>query len=279
MPSDSDTPLQIHERLLASVSPVLRAAQQGRWEESASRVYKFLKGDDGFYEDVTRETLTCFIRWAYLGDYSTEIVGISSYVEEHFVEPTPDVWESSWAHTIGKKGKKGRWRDEDMTDPTPRPEPEPLSGTKGGPSEETIQDADKVNEIQASGSRIETTTRIHPLFLHIQLYVFANVYLMSSLKEISKHKIIAYLKKVENSHSMGPYTNVIFDLLDCASSYLPDSDPLLDWLARYASWKLALLRQESERLENLVRKADGKFAGLLIRHVVPSQRSPFVSPS
>jgi hypothetical protein len=111
-----------------------------------------------------------------------------------------------------------------------------------------IQNAGKVNEIQANGSRIETTTRTHPLFLHIQLYVFANVYLIGSLKATSKQKIIAYLKKVENSYSRDSHTNAIFDLLDCASSYLPDSDPILDWLARYASWNLTHLRQESERL-------------------------------
>lgn len=133
--------------------------------------------------------LTCFIRWAYLGDYSTdstEKVGISSYVEEHVEEPTSDMLVACRAHTKGEKDKRGSWWDEKMTDPTPQPEPEPLSGTKGGPSEQTIQDADKVNEIQASGSRIETTTGTHPLFLHIQLFLFANVYLMSSLKVLSK---------------------------------------------------------------------------------------------
>jgi len=115
--------------------PVLRAVQQGRWEKSTSRVYKFLKGDDGFYEDLTREMLTCFIRWPYPGDHSTdstEKVGISPYVEEHVEEPTPDMWVAFRAHTKGDKDKRGSWWDEKMTDPTPQPEPEPLSGTKGG---------------------------------------------------------------------------------------------------------------------------------------------------
>jgi len=81
---------------------------------------------------------------------------------------------------------------------------------------------------------------------------------------------------VENSYSMDPYANAIFD---CATSHLPDSDPLLDWLPRCASWSLAHLGQESERLVNLVNKSDGKHAGLLVRHIVPSQRNPFISPS
>jgi hypothetical protein len=282
MPSDSDTPLQIHERLLSSVSPTLRTVYQGRWEESTSRVYKFLKGNDGFYENVTEELLTCFIRWAYLGDYSTETVGISSYVEERVakLEPEPGFENEGWEHSFevrgkGKKGKKSKgWDEEISTDSKARLEPEPPS--IGGPCEETIQNADKVNEVQADGSGTETTKRTHPLFLHIQLYVFANIYLIGSLKAISKQKIVDYLKKVENSHSKDTYTNAIFDLLDCAFLYLPDSDPLLNWLAGYASWNLIGLRKESGRLENLLRKADGKFAVLLVRHVVPSQRNPFM---
>jgi hypothetical protein len=31
---------------------ILRAVQQGRWEESTSRVYKFLKGDDEFMKTL-----------------------------------------------------------------------------------------------------------------------------------------------------------------------------------------------------------------------------------
>ena len=57
--------------------------------------------------------MTCFIRWAYLGDYSTEIVGISSYVEEHVVEPTFEEWEYFGVGTKGKKGKKGKRRGEE----------------------------------------------------------------------------------------------------------------------------------------------------------------------
>jgi hypothetical protein len=240
---------------------------QGRWEESISRVYKFLKDDDGFYEDVSTELLTCFVKWAYFGDYSTETVGISSYVEEDVVaEPA---FGGGWGRgfEVRGKSKKGKvWYDE-----VP---PEPIEGRS---CEETIQNADKVNETQADESCFETTKPIYPLFLHIQLYVFANVYLIDSLKNLSQQKIIDYLKKIENSSSKSTYTNAIFDLLDCAFLYLPDSDPLLDWLASYASWNLTGLRQESERLENLLRKGNGKFAGLLLKHVIPSRTSPFES--
>jgi hypothetical protein len=57
LPSNSDNPTYIHERLLSSVSPALSAAYQREWKESKSRVYKFLKDDDGFYTDVTKDLL------------------------------------------------------------------------------------------------------------------------------------------------------------------------------------------------------------------------------
>lgn len=36
-----------------------------------------------FSEHVSERVLICFIMWAYLGDYSTETVGISSYAEQN----------------------------------------------------------------------------------------------------------------------------------------------------------------------------------------------------
>jgi len=101
----------IHEGLLGSVSPALRAAYQGGWEESKSKVYKFLKDDDGFFTDVTQELLICFVRWAYIGDYSTALVGISSILNEIEEEIIPDPpVEDEWApiSSTKAKGKKKR---------------------------------------------------------------------------------------------------------------------------------------------------------------------------
>ena len=165
-----------------------------------------------------------------------------------------------------KAAAKAKWESESELEPEPEP-------PESAPSKETIQDANKAEYCS------ETTKPAHPLFLHIQLYVFANVYQIDPLKNASQKKIIGYLKKVENSSSKSSYTDAIFDLFDCAFLYLPDSDPLLDWLARYAGWNLIALRQESERLENLLRTANGKFAGLLVKHVESSHKSPFVSLS
>jgi len=265
LPSNSDNPVYIHERLLSSVSPALSAVYQREWEESKSRVYKFLKGDDGFYKDVTKDLLICFVRWAYIGDYSTEIVGISSFVEERVVAEDV-VEEDDWAFGTSKRKKgKNRGRQDIYVDEIPPATPETPS--------------DRHDQLDGGeeGPSIGTTNTVDPLSLHIQLYVFAKIYLIDALKDVSKRKIIEYLQKVERSPSKAPYTTMIFGLLEYASLYLSDDDPLLNWLGRYASWNLTALRQNVRRLENLL--DDGKFAALLVRHVVPSQRNPFTCAS
>lgn len=247
------------------MSPPLSAAYQREWKESKSRVYKFLKDDDGFYINVTKDLLICFVRWAYIGDYSTEIVGISSFVEERVIAEDV-VGEDDWDFGMSKR-KKGKNRGKQdlradeippATAETPSDRHDQLGGGEEGPS-------------------IGTTNTVDPLSLHIQLYVFANIYLIDALKDVSKRKIIEYLQKVERSPSKAPYMTMTFGLLEYASLYLSDDDPLLDWLGRYASWNLTALRQDARRLENLL--GDGKFAVLLIRHVCPNQRNPFTCAS
>ncbi|PVH68446.1 hypothetical protein DL98DRAFT_522744 [Cadophora sp. DSE1049] len=242
LPSGSDSPIYIHERLLGSVE----------WKESKSRVYKFLKDDDGF--DVTKDLLICFVRWAYIGDYSTELVGISSFVEERVVAEDV-VEEDDWDFGSSKRKKgKNRGKQDIYVDEIPPATPEALS--------------DKHDQLDSGeeGLSIRTTNTVDPLSLHIQLYVFANIYLIDALKD-----------KVERSTLKAPYTTMIFSLLEYASLYLSNDDPLLNWLGRYASWNLSTLRQNVRRLENLL--GDGKFATLLVRHVVPSQTNPFICAS
>ncbi|KAH6714512.1 hypothetical protein BKA61DRAFT_360661 [Leptodontidium sp. MPI-SDFR-AT-0119] len=265
LPSDSDSPVYIHERLLSSVSPPLSAAYQGEWKESKSRAYKFLQDDEGFYTDVTRDLLICFVRWAYLGDYSTEMIGIPSFVEE------PVAMEEVFVH-------------DGFSFMIPKVEKDKICGSQDTSVDEIppaapdtpIARHDKFDGGE-KGPSTEMANAVDPLHLHIQLYVFANIYLIDALKDVSKEKILEYLRKVDKSLSKAPYTTKIFGLLEYASRHLSDDDPLLNWLGRYASWNLTALRQDARRLENLL--GDGKFAVLLIRHVRPSQRNPFICVS
>lgn len=282
--------MHIHEALLGLVSPALRAAYQGGWEESKSKVYKFLKDDDGFFTDVTRELLICFVRWAYIGDYSTEIVGVASEpkkLEETTI--TNRSWKIDHVHYIDtgtdwqpikykmKGGKKCKWcvaghkpninpviRDSELDQHPTLEEPAIITDEE--------KNLDKTNIATNSTSREDSSTPLHALALHIRIYVFANIYLISTLQALSQQKIVAFLSSMQKEHTE---VAMIFDLLEHASTYLTDDDALLNWLARYASWNLETLRQDRDRLERLL--GDGKFAGLLIRHVVPSASDPFAS--
>jgi len=126
-------------------------------------------------------------------------------------------------------------------------------------------------------TNIQPVTLPHYLVLNVQIYVFANIYLIQNLKALSQQKIIAYL---ELAHRNGTdLVDALFDALNYALMHLPDDDELLDFLAKYASWKLAVLRSDMGKFNALMRKSDGKLGGLLLRHVTPSHVSPFQPPN
>jgi hypothetical protein len=116
---------------------------------------------------------------------------------------------------------------------------------------------------------------LHPLLLHIKLYVFAEVYLMEPLKTLSRQKIIDQLQKL-GSLAEGHERVAVFDVLTYAfSSRLPERDAMLHWLARYASSKLDELKQMPSNFDKLLLDTDGNFAKLLVRYVEKSSLDPF----
>ena len=143
------------------------------------------------------------------------------------------------------------------------------------PSADTVSEPLETPKIPSNSSSGSLSTTLTPLILHVQVYVFATIYLIPTLQTLSKAKISLYLQKIQNSKSKDSYTPAIFDLIEHASSYLEEEDPLLNWLAKYASWNLVSLREDKGRLDGLL--GDGKFMGLLIRHVLPSNGIPFPS--
>ncbi|CZR50147.1 uncharacterized protein PAC_00019 [Phialocephala subalpina] len=142
-----------------------------------------------------------------------------------------------------------------------------------GPEEEINLDYDSKGKA-ASSISTQPAKKPHALLLHVQIYVFANIYQIEELKRPSRQNITAYLEKVERSSD--DFTHKIFDVLDYAFLHLPDDDKLLMWLAKYSAWKLGTLRENSVRLEELLRGTDGKFSTLLVHYVVPGQANPFI---
>jgi hypothetical protein len=65
------------------------------------------------------------VRWAYIGDYSTEMVGISSFVEECVVAEDVVDEEDDWAFGTPKRKKgKNRGRQDIYVDEIPPATPE-----------------------------------------------------------------------------------------------------------------------------------------------------------
>lgn len=138
-----------------------------------------------------------------------------------------------------------------------------------GRTEEPANDKQKANET-AEGSE-----KLHPLLLHIKLYVFAEMYMIEPLKTLSMEKLIDQLKEFGNL-AEGHEREAVFDVLTFAfSSRVPVNDVLLHWLARYASWRLDELKQMPSSLDRLLLQTDGNFATLLVKYVQKSPTYPF----
>jgi hypothetical protein len=199
----------------------------------------------------------CFIAWAYSGDYQTEAIGVSSQVLET---------EASKLSKKGKGGKKSRSMESDMA------YHDLLNPTELAPKD-INPGSDSMTAQDASSSDTSTPT-LHHLLLNVQIYAFAAIYLIEPLKAVAQQKIIAYLQQSEKARLS--LTHLMYDILGYASTHLPEDDRLLDWLAKYASWKLAAFRSNKERWNAVVGRDEGKFARLVMNHVVPCS-SPFHS--
>ncbi|KAF8860793.1 hypothetical protein BDZ45DRAFT_672297 [Acephala macrosclerotiorum] len=310
IPSNSNAAFKIPKALLSSISKPFGASAEGGWIETGNGSHKFLVQDEsGSEADVTENVLICFIKWAFTGQYSTEDVGISSHVEQQIPQTEePDFWGIS---KKGKKNRKfGRTEPsfvEETPPPSDWPEPEseppadefpveteappaeeaslaePPAETEAPPAEEaspTEPQEEIVESISGSNASsvskeasAESREKTDPLFLHIQVYVFAIIYQINELQNVSRRKLKAYLQDIERSTDN--YTSKMFDMLDYAFLHLSDEDKLLQWLAKYSAWKLGTLREDFTRLDVLLRATDGKFSSMLVRCVAPSQVNPF----
>lgn len=120
---------------------------------------------------------------------------------------------------------------------------------------------------QKAEQTAKASGKLHPILLHIKLYVFSEMYMIEPLKALSKEKLIVQLKGF-GSLAEGQERAAVFDVLKFAfSSGVPGNDVLLHSLARYASWRLDELKQVSSSFEKLFLRTDGNFATLLMRYV------------
>ncbi|PUU77768.1 hypothetical protein B9Z19DRAFT_1065571 [Tuber borchii] len=87
------------------------------------------------------------------------------------------------------------------------------------------------------------------LHKHLQLYAFADKFNVAILKQLAESKFHTEIDPIEPSSSRDVCGLVM--VIRYAYDNLPSSDPILKFLAQYASWKLDLLRT-SKRFNKLL---------------------------
>lgn len=85
----------------------------------------------------------------------------------------------------------------------------------------------------------------HTLLCHLRVYIFADTYLVSGLKNLAFEKLTAGLIEMGQPSTLNEQLAVV-DCLKEAFTRVPAPDDLLDWLARYAAWSLDKLRQVTQ---------------------------------
>lgn len=263
IPSDSDNKFKIHQGLLRSLSPAFLSTSEGGWAETTAGCHKFLPSDiagstAGSEAVISQDVVICFIAWAYVGDYQTEAVGVTSLF---LAAEYPTVMSKSNKRgkknlTLGVVGNVG-WGTQEIIPPTEEQKPSISEITP------------EVEDLTLS----PPTKRPDHLLLNIQIYTFATIYLIEPLRLVAQQKIIRYLQEGEGRRLN--LTEPMLSVLEYAVIYLAEGDTLLDWLARYASWKLDLFRAEKERWELLIKEDEWKLSGLLMKYVASSEESPF----
>jgi len=166
--------MEIHKKLLASISPELGKHVNNRMREGIEGIIRL--------PEEGEEVLTLFTEWAYTGDYTLE----------------------------------------DSSPPTNR------------------------------RSYIEPAQEQNPwlsLHKHLQLCVFADKFNVPTLKELAESKFHAEIDPIRPNSSRD--VAGLVKVIGYAYDSLPSSDPILKFLAQYASWKLEFLRT-SKRFNKLI---------------------------
>lgn len=129
---------------------------------------------------------------------------------------------------------------------------------------------------QCANSSNDKESSLHPLLLHAELYVFADTYIMSSLKGNASWKLKCYLRNMGELNT-AEKRDSIFDLIEYTFDNLREDDALLVFLADYVSFKLIQLRLSYQRLETLLLGSDGKFIKNLLPRISGSSKDPFAT--
>lgn len=149
-----------------------------------------------------------------------------------------------------------------------------LKPTKTIGAKSVSSEASDGRVLETKSEEVETDN--HPLFTHLRLYIFGNVYLVEDLKQIAFEKLTACLRSLENPDDLDLQLAII-DMLRLAFNELPLNDDLLDWLAQYASYNLDHLRLQTS-FHDLLRTRPG-LGSCMVRTLRAASEPPWRSES
>ena len=127
------------------------------------------------------------------------------------------------------------------------------------------------NRAEASwgkGSHIDADY-MHPLLLHIHVYVFAECYDISGLQCYSASRAARLFR---NSDLDDGSLDLVFDAMEFAFGNLPENDNFLKWLGIFAGGNLDKLKR-SARLVDLMTGYEGTFAKHMLENVAPGENN------
>ena len=140
----------------------------------------------------------------------------------------------------------------------------PQQAAKQGPSAKSTS-----NDTSSS-----TREGPHKLLLHAQVYVFADTYIIPGLGQLAAKNIKDLLDGVKGKLWKSAERNSVLDLLEYAFENLREEDPLLIFLAKYASFKFSALRHSRDRFQAILLGSGGKF----LKNLLPTLTGSFDDP-
>jgi len=172
-----------------------------------SALDRFEEGQKGAYtfEDTPEGTLARFIEWAYTGKYPTI-----------------------------------------LTSP-PEPAGQPLKTENvqvNGEGEDKSTVTTTTAAAAATATELDLASENHPLLAHIHLYIFCSIYLITELRDMASNKMMECFMDLDRPEALDTQLAVV-SALRLAFRKLPPHDPLLDWLAQYASYCVDKLRMQT----------------------------------
>ncbi|KAI9747605.1 MAG: hypothetical protein M4579_007430 [Chaenotheca gracillima] len=253
-PGHSKTQYKVHHALLASKSDALFAACNNGMKETGQRRMDL--------PDVSEDVLVSFLEWAYTGDYNSD-------------------WNHKipWGRGVTSTNENYAISNETVTSLDDNFSPaEPLPNESIVEYEAQSEDAPEKGISCPEDLDLEKlllrNDPIHPLLLHVRLYIFADMYLVRALTPLVYEKIYRDLETLDLTKSKRN-KNIAIGVLMHAFENLPETDDLVSWLGRYAAFKLPDLRTRRSRFEELLRSSDGRFAAQVLQNFDSNCKSPW----